>query len=90
MSPGARRQCLPVYENVETSVQKPGGASPAAGPPASLDVRQGHRAVDARARALVVLRQRVQPALRRGRGGRRRRVAALAGRQVHADRSIFS
>lgn len=82
MSPGARRQCLPVYENVETSVQKPGGPSPAAGPPASLDVRQGHRAVDARARALVVLRQRVQPALRRG-CGRRRRVAALAGRQVY-------
>lgn len=52
--------------------------------PASLNVRQGHRAVDARARALVVLRQRVQPALSRG-GCSCRRVAALAGGQVHAD-----
>ncbi|XP_013372240.1 PREDICTED: uncharacterized protein LOC106149097, partial [Chinchilla lanigera] len=49
--------------------------------PAALDVRQGHRSVDARARALVVLRQRVQPALRRG----SRRVATFAGGQVHAD-----
>lgn len=54
------------------------------GVPAALDMRQGHRAVDTRARALVVLWQRVQPAL--GRGSRcRRRVSTLASGQVHTD-----